>query len=249
MLVRRHLEVCVFTYLVAELGSGDIAVAGSDSYANLHDRLMSWEECWPLAPEFCAQAGIPAEAAALTRHYRDELATVAAAAVDAGYPGNTDLLLEGSRPMLRRCKGAERRPSALEQEAAIHDRLPQRALLDILTHGVPRARPRDPHHHPAALPVRVRAARADHRRRQRPGRRGSPRRHAAHLIGNGQGIWLPDGVRADSVDQISQAAVKRLVPVVVAGMPVRGQRRIRLTLRREDRVGGVADGRLVPAVP
>ncbi|MEU7984639.1 hypothetical protein AB0B56_07245 [Streptosporangium canum] len=35
MLVRRHLEVCVFSYLAAELRSGDIAVAGSDSYEPL----------------------------------------------------------------------------------------------------------------------------------------------------------------------------------------------------------------------
>ncbi|MEU4409175.1 Tn3 family transposase [Streptosporangium sp. NPDC023963] len=132
MLVRRHLEVCVFSYLAAELRSGDIAVAGSDSYANLHDQLMSWQECRPLVPASCAQAGIPATASALTAHYRDKLAAVAAA-VDAGYPANTDLLLEGGRPVLRRRKGAERRPSALALEAAIHDRLPQRALLDILT--------------------------------------------------------------------------------------------------------------------
>ncbi len=33
---RRHVEVCVFAHLAAELRSGDIAVAGSDSYANLH---------------------------------------------------------------------------------------------------------------------------------------------------------------------------------------------------------------------
>jgi hypothetical protein len=101
----------VFSYLAAELRSGDIAVAGSDSFANLHDQLMSWEECRPLVPAFCAQAGIPAEASALTAHYRDKLAATAAA-VDAGYPGNTDLLT---------------------LEAAIHDRLPQRALLDGLT--------------------------------------------------------------------------------------------------------------------
>ncbi len=43
MLSRRHLEVCVFSHLAAELRSGDIAVAGSDSYANLHAQLMSWE--------------------------------------------------------------------------------------------------------------------------------------------------------------------------------------------------------------
>jgi hypothetical protein len=62
MLARRHLEVCVFSHLAAELRSGDIAVAGSDSYANLHAQLMSWEQCEPLVEGFCAQAGIPADA-------------------------------------------------------------------------------------------------------------------------------------------------------------------------------------------
>jgi hypothetical protein len=53
--------------------------------------------------------------------------------VDAGYPGNTDLKLEGGRPVLHRRKGAERSGEALTLEAAVHDRLPQRDLLDILT--------------------------------------------------------------------------------------------------------------------
>jgi hypothetical protein len=84
MLVRRHLEVCVFSYLAAELRSGDIAVAGSDSYASLHDQLMSWEECRPLVDAFCAQAGIPSDPAALTAHYRSRLVEVAARVVDLG---------------------------------------------------------------------------------------------------------------------------------------------------------------------
>jgi TnpA family transposase len=132
MLVRRHLEVCVFSYLAAELRSGDIAVAGSDSYANLHDQLMSWEECALLVEGFCAEAGLPADARELTGHYKKLLADTAAA-VDAGYPGNTDLVLEGGRPVLRRRKGAERSKEALQLEEAVHDRLPHRDLLDILT--------------------------------------------------------------------------------------------------------------------
>jgi TnpA family transposase len=132
LLVRRHLEVCVFSYLAGELRSGDIAVAGSDSFANLHAQLMSWQECAPLAEAFCAQAGIPTQARALTVFYQRKLADTAAA-VDTGYPGNTDLMLEDGQPVLRRRKGADRRPSALALEQAIHDRLPHRALLDILT--------------------------------------------------------------------------------------------------------------------
>ena len=132
MLARRHLEVCVFSYLAAELRSGDIAVAGSDSYANLHAQLMTWDECRPLAADFCAQAGIPTDAAELVAHYRHEL-TRTAAQVDAGYPANTDLVLDGDRPVLKRRKGADRQPSAIALEAAIHQRLPERSLLDILT--------------------------------------------------------------------------------------------------------------------
>jgi len=130
-LVRRHLEVCVFTALASELRSGDIAVAGADSFANLHAQLMSWAECAPLVEDFCAQAGLPTEAHALTAFYRARL-TETAAAVDAGYPHNTDLVLEGGRPVLRRRKGAERRATAIALEEAIHERRPERGLLDIL---------------------------------------------------------------------------------------------------------------------
>jgi hypothetical protein len=50
----------------------------SESYANLHDQLMSWEECQPLAARFCEQAGIPSEPSALTAFYRRKLAGSAA---------------------------------------------------------------------------------------------------------------------------------------------------------------------------
>jgi hypothetical protein len=52
--------------------------------------------------------------------------------VDAGFPHNTDLSFEDGHPILRRRKGADRRPSALALEDAIHQRLPERGLLDIL---------------------------------------------------------------------------------------------------------------------
>ncbi|EHY87515.1 Tn3 family transposase [Saccharomonospora azurea] len=130
-LVRRHLEVCVFSYLASELRSGDIAVVGANSYANLHAQLMSWDECAPLAEQFCGQAGIPSDPKKLTAHYRAALGDIAAV-VDAGFPRNTDLSFADGRPVLRRRKGADRRPSALALEEAIHQRLPERGLLDIL---------------------------------------------------------------------------------------------------------------------
>ena len=92
---RRHFEVCVFAHLASELRTGDIAVAGSDSYANLHAQLMSWTECEPLVAGYCTQAGLPATAAECVARWRQELTTVAAA-VDAGYPDNADLCSRGA---------------------------------------------------------------------------------------------------------------------------------------------------------
>jgi hypothetical protein len=40
--------------------------------------------------------------------------------------------LESGRPVLKRRKGVDRSVSALALEAAVHERLPERALLDIL---------------------------------------------------------------------------------------------------------------------
>ncbi|MBV1778497.1 Tn3 family transposase [Paeniglutamicibacter sp. ABSL32-1] len=131
-LARRHLEVCVFSFLAAELRSGDIAVVGADSYAGLHRQMMTWQQCQDLAEDFCSQTGIPATGSGLVEHFKAQLADTARAA-DAGYPANTDLVLEGDRPLLKRRKGADRRPSAIVLEEAVHERLSERGLLDIIT--------------------------------------------------------------------------------------------------------------------
>ena len=39
---RRHFEACVFTYLAEHLRTGDIAVKGSEAYANWAAKLLSW---------------------------------------------------------------------------------------------------------------------------------------------------------------------------------------------------------------
>jgi hypothetical protein len=132
-LVRRHLEICVFSCLADELVRGDVAVVGSEAYANWRSQLLSWEDCEPLVAGYCAEAGLPATAA----EFRDQLQTAMgelAARVDQGYPDNTDLSIDDDgRPRLRPVKGVQRSTSALALEAAIKARLPERSLLDILT--------------------------------------------------------------------------------------------------------------------
>lgn len=130
--VRRHFEACVFSYLAAELRSGDMAVAGSESYANFTRQLLSEDERALLWDAYCAQAGLPADAAGAVALLRERLESTATA-VDEGYPANADLVIAGGRPTLKRRKGKDRRQSALELEAMLLDRLPERGVLEILT--------------------------------------------------------------------------------------------------------------------
>jgi hypothetical protein len=90
---RRHFEACVFTYLAAELRTGDIAVRGSQAHANWAAQQLAWEECEQLLGEFCAEAGLPTTAEAFTDALRAKLSGQAAT-VDAGYPENTDLVID-----------------------------------------------------------------------------------------------------------------------------------------------------------
>ncbi|MFD6938189.1 hypothetical protein ACFWAP_18825 [Streptomyces goshikiensis] len=110
---RRHFEVCTLSYLVQELRTGDVAVIGSESYANLHEQLLSWEACQPLVAEYCEEAGLPATASAFTAALKQQL-TAMAAKVDADYPDNADLTIDKDtgKIVLSPRQGKERRKSA-----------------------------------------------------------------------------------------------------------------------------------------
>jgi hypothetical protein len=117
---RRHFEACAFTYLAAELRSGDVAVRGSQAYANWSAQLLPWPECEALLDEFCAEAGLPTTARAFTNQLRVKL-TQQAAAVDAGYPENTALVIDPttSKPSLKRHRAKKPAAGELALEEAV----------------------------------------------------------------------------------------------------------------------------------
>jgi hypothetical protein len=132
-LSRRHFEACVFTYLAEALRTGDIAVDGSQAFANWSAQQLPWEDYRPLLDEFCAEAGLPTTASQFTEQLRSSL-MAKAAEVDAGYPSNADLVIDEVTgvPTLKRRKGKDRSATAVALEEAIKERMPERSLLDIL---------------------------------------------------------------------------------------------------------------------
>ncbi|MBV9022218.1 MAG: DUF4158 domain-containing protein [Streptomycetaceae bacterium] len=56
--VRRHFEAMVFFYLAEELRTGDVAVIGSEEYADWSEQLLPWEQVEAKLPEYLVEVGL-----------------------------------------------------------------------------------------------------------------------------------------------------------------------------------------------
>lgn len=131
-IVRRHLEVCVFYYLMTELRSGDICVIGSESYADYREQLLKESEYSPLIDEYCADLGFANNSADFIKQLQS-LLTETAAAVDAGYPDNRQLVIDDSgEPILKKYSRRDLSPSGAALLEAVEQRFPERNLIDML---------------------------------------------------------------------------------------------------------------------
>ena len=133
-LARRHLEVCVFSYLANELRTGDIAVVGADSYANFFDQLLTPDDAEPLIADYCREVGLPDTPAAFRSEIEIRLRHTAAT-VDDGYPNNSDLVIDADtcRPVLKRHSKTEHRRSVTVLAGLVEERMNEVSLLDITT--------------------------------------------------------------------------------------------------------------------
>lgn len=131
-MIRRHFEVCVFSYLATELRSGDVCIFGSADYADYREQLLSWEECQPLVATYCQNLGFSNTASDFVEQLQSWLMDTALA-VDAGYPDNGAVVInELGEPVLKRPKSSEVSSSVKALESAIAERMPERNLIDVL---------------------------------------------------------------------------------------------------------------------
>lgn len=129
---RRHFEVCVFSQLMAELKSGDIAIEGSEEYADYREQLLEWEECEPQVEEYCREVELPATAAEFIHHLKARLSETADK-VDKSFPRNAALSFsEKGELVLKRMPKRESSAKIRALETALQEQMPERHLLDIL---------------------------------------------------------------------------------------------------------------------
>jgi TnpA family transposase len=137
--VRRHFEAMVFAALAEALRTGDIAVAGSEEYADWSEQLLPMDRVEAKLGEYLVEVGLVEpgdttvyDAARFRLQLQDKLAAAAAAA-DAGYPDNDSLIIDPATgvPSLKAYQAGRQRASAKRLEEAIKARMPERTLLGI----------------------------------------------------------------------------------------------------------------------
>ena len=132
MVIRRHFEAMVFTYLAEELRAGDIAITGAGEYADWRANLLPWEECEPLLEGFCAGAGLPVTAAGFTGRLRhahlDAAAALGRRVRGQRRPGDR----RGRRPASSGAAARAPRRAAGRLAEAVARRMPERSLLSIV---------------------------------------------------------------------------------------------------------------------
>src|SRR5258708_26952948 len=112
-LARRHFEVCVFAALAAALKAGDVAVEGSDAYADYREQLLPWAECEPQIADYCLAVELPATAAGFVKHLQEVLSATAKRA-DAALPSRGHVVItDKAEPAIKRA--LRRQPSASAQ--------------------------------------------------------------------------------------------------------------------------------------
>ncbi len=129
---RRALEMCVFVHLADALETGDLFVTGSETYADYRTQLLPWPECEARLPAYCAALGIPERGEDFAAALKAEL-TALAAAVDAGFPANTEFSVDADgTPYLKQLAATGQPAGLAEFEAEVRARMTERHLLDIL---------------------------------------------------------------------------------------------------------------------
>jgi Tn3 transposase DDE domain len=130
--IRQHLETCVFSYVAAELKTGDLCVRGSEQFTDYWDQLLSWEECEPKVAEYCQQLGFAMDAEGFVEGLKRWLTQVSLE-VDRTKPDNHELVItEKGEPVLKKPPLKTPPKGLAKLEAAVAERMPESHVLDIL---------------------------------------------------------------------------------------------------------------------
>lgn len=128
---RRAFEICVCTHVWWSLQGGNLAVVGSDLFADFGTQLISWEAYHAQVAAYGERLGFPVEGPAFVAHLQARLAA-RARATDEAFPANEAVRLEQGEPVVRPIPKQAEPPLLRWLEATISAQITPVGILDTL---------------------------------------------------------------------------------------------------------------------
>lgn len=132
VLIRQHLEICIFTYLAVEFKNGDACVLGSESYADFREQLLTEKECEMMLEEYCIQRGFPANPDDFVKFLCQELTLLAEKTDKICSDGKQITINKDGEPVLKKIPSIPQPKEVDDLEQKIRTLIPERSILDIL---------------------------------------------------------------------------------------------------------------------
>lgn len=132
LLLRKHLEICIFYYIAFGLRTGDLCIETSEEFADYRKQLLPWNECEPLIDDFCAEINFKNNPVEFVEHLKTSLREKSVE-VDKKYPDNGQVIIdEKGEPTLKKVTAKPILKSSVDLENKIHKYLPERDVIQIL---------------------------------------------------------------------------------------------------------------------
>ena len=128
---RRAFEICVCTHVWWSLQSGNLAVVGSDLFADFGTQLIPWEAYHVQVAAYGDRLGFPVEGPAFVAHLQARLAT-RAHATDQALPTNVAVRVEAGEPVVRPTPKQPEPALLAWLEATIRAQITPVGILDTL---------------------------------------------------------------------------------------------------------------------
>jgi len=129
---RRYFELCLFSQIWMELKSGDLAVAGSHTFNDYREQLVSQADYDEGVAEYADQVGLPVQGKAFVSALREWLEEIANK-TDASFPVKEYARMEQDTVVLKKLERHPLPDGFLAVEHALRERMPEINILDVLS--------------------------------------------------------------------------------------------------------------------
>lgn len=130
--IRKHFEMCIFSYISSEFKTGDLCVEFSEEYADYRKQLLSWNECRLMLNDYCNEMGLQNNPKDFIEQLKNKLDSKAKE-VDKNYPENSEIVIgTDGEVVLKKSKSIRNLPKIKEFKRTFETKMPERNIVESI---------------------------------------------------------------------------------------------------------------------